>query len=224
MIIRWYGHTCFLFYSKKGTRILIDPYGESLPYEFPPLSCEVVVVSHEHPDHNAVWRVAGEPRVVKRTSDFPCEHELPIRETGEVYQFKGIPSFHDEVSGKKRGPNTIYLWTMDQVKLCHLGDLGHVLNEKQKEAIGKVDVLFVPVGGGSGQITTIGPKEATIVVDQLRPSLVIPMHYKTPYTPWKMESVESFTALMGYVEQLPSNSYEVKHLPSAMKVVVFKYP
>jgi L-ascorbate metabolism protein UlaG (beta-lactamase superfamily) len=220
MIVRWFGHSCFLFYSKKGSRILTDPYAETISYPFPPLTCDIVVVSHEHQDHNAVWRVMGTPFIVKRTSSGLCEFEIPLELTGEIFIFKGLPSYHDEALGRKRGPNTIFLWQIDGYSICHLGDLGHPLNEEQVKAVGKVDILLLPVGG-SNQV--LDSKEATLVVHSLQPSFIFPMHYRTASAGMDLDSVEDFLRLMTQVEKLNGNQLEIKSLPRHSTVVVFDY-
>ncbi|MCL5056028.1 MAG: MBL fold metallo-hydrolase [Firmicutes bacterium] len=221
MIVRWFGHSCFFFYSKKGTRIITDPYAETVSYPFPPLTCEIVVVSHEHQDHNAVWRIMGEPFLVKRTNPGLCEFEVPLKLTGETFVFKGLPVYHDEALGRKRGPNTIFLWRMDGYSICHLGDLGHPLNEEQVKAIGKVDILLLPVGGGK---QVLDGKEATLVVHSLQPSFVFPMHYKTASVDMGLDSVDEFLRLMTQVERLNGNQFEVNTVPKQSTVVVFDYP
>lgn len=220
MIVRWFGHDCFLFYSKKGSRIVTDPYADYIGYPFPPMTCEIVVVSHEHQDHNAVWRLMGEPFVVKRTNPGPCEYEVPVKSAGETFIFKGIPTYHDEALGRKRGPNTAFVWQMENYSICHLGDLGHQLTPDQLKAIGKVDLLLLPVGGGR---QVLDAKDATLVVNALHPSLIFPMHYKTRYVDMGLDEVKDFVKLMMQVEILESNQFEVSGLPQEPTVVLFKY-
>jgi L-ascorbate metabolism protein UlaG (beta-lactamase superfamily) len=219
MIVRWLGHSCFLFYSKKGTRILVDPYSESVGYPLPPLTCDIVVVSHEHQDHNAVWRIVGNPFVVKRNNPGLCEYEVPVKFTGETFVFKGFPTYHDEALGRKRGPNTVFTWEMDHFTICHLGDLGHPLSQEQTEAIGKVDILLLPVGGGN---QVLDANQATLVVHALQPPFIFPMHYKTQYVDNGLESVAHFLKLMPQVEVLKTNQLEITGVPREPTVVVFQ--
>ncbi|MDQ7822748.1 MAG: MBL fold metallo-hydrolase [Candidatus Eremiobacteraeota bacterium] len=224
MVVRYLGHSCFYVSSTKGTAIIIDPYGTSLPYNFPDLSADIVVMSHEHNDHNAGWRVQGTPIVIKRTSDFIVEFETPVQRTGEMVTFKGIPTHHDKFSGRRKGPNTIYLWFMEGLKLCHLGDLGHMLTDQQLKMVGDIDVLFCPVGGG----TVLDPTEAVLVINQINPKIVFPMHYKTPEAEFMSlvkEPIEAFTSRFEKVEFLHAvaTNVELGRLPASTKVMVLDH-
>lgn len=178
-------------------------------------------MSHEHNENNAGWRINGNPLVVKRTSTFPCEHEIHVPRTNESFLFKGTPTYHDESLGKRRGPNTVFTWSMDRMRVCFLGDLGHVLDDKQVTAIGHSDILFIPVGGKG---ITIGPKEATIVIDQLQPLYIIPMTYKHPAISWDIEQLDTFLVQMSQVDYLKKDCFEFSSPPSTAKVVVFQLP
>ncbi|MCQ2735880.1 MAG: MBL fold metallo-hydrolase [bacterium] len=194
--IRYLGHSSYYIGSSKGSAIITDPYGKSIPYTFPLISADVVLQSHEHGDHNAGWRVNGNPVILKRTNDFTAEFEVNVDRTKELLAFKAFPSYHDKFIGKKKGPNTIFMWYMDGMKFCHLGDLGTVLTEREIEWIGDVDVLFCPVGGG----TVLTSSDAVLVVNQLKAKIVFPMHYKTKmteYISWLEEPVENFVEKIG---------------------------
>jgi len=224
MLVRYLGHSCFLLNSAKGTQILIDPFAESLPYKFPNINADIVIVTHEHKDHNAVWRVGGTPRIVKRTSEFIVEHEFPIPRTGELLVFKGIPTYHDKFSGRRKGPNTIVTWFMEGLGICHLGDLGHTLTDQQLKLIGDCDVLFLPVGGGS----VLDPTEAVLVMNQLNPKLVFPMHYQTPeseHLSLAKEPLEAFTSRVETVEHMHTmaTNVELGRIPIRTKVLVLDY-
>lgn len=224
MVVRYLGHSCFLLNSAKGTLIVIDPFGDIIPYKFPEINADVVLVTHEHRDHNAIWRVGGSPRVVKRTSDFVVEHEFPIQRTGELLVFKGIPCHHDKFGGRRKGPNTIFSWFMEGLGLVHLGDLGHTLTDAQLKTIGDCDVLFLPVGGG----TVLDPTEAVLVLNQLNPKLVFPMHYQTNETEYMAlakEPLESFTSRVEQVEHMHTmaTNVELGRIPLRTKVMVLDY-
>lgn len=166
MEIKWYGHSSFLLTSDAGTRILIDPYYKFLGYRMPvPIESDIVVVTHNHGDHNKVKAASGDYLLVNESQEYSC---------GDV-RISGFKTFHDKVNGKKRGPNIIFRFQMDGLTICHCGDLGHLLTEEQVHAIGKVDVLIVPVGG---RMTLDGP-EAVQVMRQLQATVAIPMHYRT---------------------------------------------
>lgn len=182
MKVKWLGHASFLLTSKEGLRVISDPYSrepwEGLNYDEIEEEADIVLVSHEHFDHNNTSAVKGEPETIRGAG---------IHQARGL-EFKGVSSFHDTSEGKERGPNTIFCFTLDGIRLCHAGDLGHILSEKQVAEIGEVDVLFPPVGG----FFTIDAKEATQVIEQLRPRLVIPMHFKTPKCRLPISSVEDF--------------------------------
>ncbi len=221
--IRYLGHSSYYINSAKGTAIITDPYGRTIPYTFPIISADIVLQSHEHADHNATWRVTGNPIVVKRTSDFIAEFDVNVEKTKETLTFKAFPSWHDKFIGKKKGPNTIFMWYMDGLKFCHLGDLGHVLTEKEIEWLGEVDVLFCPVGGG----ITLTSSDAVLVVNQLKAKIVFPMHYKTKMTEfisWLEEPVENFIEKIGGAEYLYALATQVDshHLPKTTVVKILE--
>jgi L-ascorbate metabolism protein UlaG (beta-lactamase superfamily) len=151
--------------SENGIKILMDPYINMLGYKLPEIEADIVVTSHEHKDHNNIAAVKGEFVRINGLGAF-SEHGIEI---------KGVDTFHDKFSGDKKGRNTIYNFKVDDINVCHCGDLGHILDEKQVEEIGKVDVLLIPVGGGY----TIDAIDAVEVVKQLKPTVIIPMHYRT---------------------------------------------
>lgn len=224
MIIRYLGHSSFYISSSKGTAIVLDPYSDYIPYKFPNIEADIVVISHEHRDHNADHRVNGGPVVVKRTAQFPVEHEVPVKRTGEKLAFHGIPTWHDNFAGRRRGPNTVWHFFWEGIHFVHLGDLGHLLTDQQVSQIGKADVLFVPIGGKS----TLGPAEAGLVINQLNPNLVFPMHYQTqPLEDFGLceSPLEAFLQRMSNIEDQASMAYEVElaRLPAQTKIVLLKY-
>jgi L-ascorbate metabolism protein UlaG (beta-lactamase superfamily) len=166
MRIKWFGHSTFLLTSEAGTRVLIDPYYKFLGYRMPvPVESDIVVVTHDHGDHNKVQSASGDYMLVNEPREYS---------RGDV-SISGFKTFHDKVNGKKRGPNIIFRFHMDGLTICHCGDLGHLLTEEQVEEIGKVDILIVPVGGRM----TLDATEAAHVIRQLHATVAIPMHYRT---------------------------------------------
>jgi L-ascorbate metabolism protein UlaG (beta-lactamase superfamily) len=176
MRIRWYGQSAFLVGGAEGT-VMIDPFADPGPlrargmrFDYPTItgvSADVVLVTHEHVDHNAVGVVEGDPSVVRLAG----QHDTPI---GPVV---GVASEHDDAAGSQRGPNAIYRFSLDGLTLCHMGDFGQDgLRDAQKAALGTVDVLFVPAGGGP----TIGGEQAAAAARELGARWVVPMHYRTP--------------------------------------------
>lgn len=180
MKIKWLGHSCFLITSEKGTKLITDPYAVGVGINYAPIKekSDVVIVSHDHDDHNNVSAVQGQPQIVKGSG---------IKNVSGI-EFKGIATHHDKSQGKERGDNTIFCFTVDGIALCHLGDLGHLLSQEQAASLGSVDILFIPVGG----VFTINAAEASQVCTQLRPKVIIPMHFKTPKCAYPISDVNTF--------------------------------
>ena len=164
MDITYLGHSSFKIKGKQAS-IVTDPYdSEMVGMKFPKVDADIVTISHHHADHDRGDGVSQ----VKKIIDGPGEYEI------SGVSIIGLTSFHDNKKGADRGKNTIYVIEMDNLRLLHLGDLGHVLSENQIKEIGDVDILFVPVGG----FYTLDPQVAVEVLKQIGPSIVIPMHYK----------------------------------------------
>ncbi len=211
MNINWYGQSCFRIESKDRS-ILIDPFHKDIGLRAPKINDQVVLVTHEHYDHNSV-ETADEKSFVVRT---PGEYEK-----SGVY-IQGISSFHDNAHGTQRGYNTIYIIRMDGIKLCHLGDLGqHQLTADQVDEIGDVDVLFIPIGGNY----TIDGKEAVGIIKQIEPKIIIPMHYKVPGLIIDIDGPEKFLKEIGMTpEEVDEFKVNEKTLPTdEMKLVTFKF-
>lgn len=210
MKIKWLGHAAFLITSDSGTRIITDPYktGGDLKYGKIQESADIVTISHDHFDHNNVAAVQGNPQVVKGTTE------------AKGIKFKGIPTYHDEAAGSKRGNNTILCFEVDGVKVCHMGDLGHELSHKQVTELGKIDILFIPVGG----FFTIDAKTANQVGDQLGPRVIIPMHFKNDKCAFTITGVDEFLRGKSNVARLDSSEIEFKseELPTSTQVIVLK--
>ena len=170
MEIIYLGHSCFKFKGKKGI-VVTDPYDDYIGLKLPAINADIVTSSHDHKDHNAVTRIKP---ASKREQPFIIDRPGAY-EVGGISIF-GTPSFHDDQGGVERGKNTIFVIWMDDIKICHLGDLGHELSSSQIAQIGAVDVLMVPVGG----YFTLDAKQAIKLIKSLDPAYAIPMHYKTP--------------------------------------------
>jgi L-ascorbate metabolism protein UlaG (beta-lactamase superfamily) len=192
MQIRWFGQSAFLLAGEQT--VFIDPFGDpaalagrGLEFRYPLITgvtADLVLVTHEHFDHNAVDAVGGDPVVLRSTAG---RLESPV---GEVV---AIAAEHDDVAGTARGPNTIFRFTLDGLSVCHFGDFGQPgLRGAQRAAIGAVDVLFVPVGGTA----TIDGPTAAEVVRALGPRLVVPMHYRTPAINF-LEPADAFLDALG---------------------------
>lgn len=208
MVISWFGHSCFRLEGKE-TSLLIDPFSKEIGLKPPRVKDQAVLITHEHYDHNDLEGVGQETMIIKT----PGEYEI-----GGVY-VHGIPSFHDNVGGTERGPNTIYWIKFEDISVCHLGDLGQAkLDDQQLDLIGDVDVLLVPIGGKY----TINYKEAVEVVGQIEPKIIIPMHYKVPGLNIDIETADKFLKEIGLApEKIDKLKVTAKTLPQEeMKLVV----
>ena len=218
MDITYLGHSCFKLKS-TGATVVTDPYENSLGFNLPSVSADVVTVSHDHGDHNNIKAVS---RTARRDRPFVID-EIGEYEILGVSVF-GVASYHDDEEGAKRGKNRIFSILIDGVSVVHLGDLGHQLSDKQVEQINGVDVLLVPVGG----VYTIDPAGAAKVVADLEPAMVVPMHYKTdkhnPEAFGGLAGVEEFLKEMGVgnVETTDKLSVSRVSLPEETKVVVLE--
>jgi L-ascorbate metabolism protein UlaG (beta-lactamase superfamily) len=212
MKVKWLGHSCFLVTSKGGVRIITDPYAVGGDIKYSPIkeTADIVVVSHGHSDHSNVSAVQGKPAVVEGSGT----------KTARGIQFRGIAAYHDASHGEQRGPNTIFCFNVDGLKLCHLGDLGHVLNPEQVNEIGAIDILFIPVGG----FYTIDAPVASQVCDQLKPKVVIPMHFKTPRCVYPIAGVEDFLKGKKNVRKVGDSEaeFERERLPVATEIVLLQ--
>jgi L-ascorbate metabolism protein UlaG (beta-lactamase superfamily) len=177
MLIEWYGQSAFRLEAEAT--VFIDPFGvpgealaqRGMTFSYPPIegvTADLLLITHEHFDHNAAERIDGSPAVIRSTAG---RLESPI---GEVV---AIASEHDQEAGTARGPNSIFVFTLGRLRVCHLGDFGQSdLRPEQADAIGEIDLLLVPVGGGP----TIGAQQATDIATRLDPKWIVPMHYRTP--------------------------------------------
>ena len=214
MKIKYLGHASFMITSDTGTKIITDPYvaayvaGDGPSYGEIKESADIVTVTHDHDDHNNVSTVRGNPEVVKGTAEV------------KGVKFKGIPTYHDEAGGKQRGENTILCFEVDGIRVCHLGDLGHRLSDKQVAELGRVDVLLIPTGG----FYTIDAKAATQVCNQLKPKVIIPMHYKTNKCGFPIASVDEFLQGKKDITKLDTSEVEFKQgeLPATTRIIVLK--
>jgi L-ascorbate metabolism protein UlaG (beta-lactamase superfamily) len=208
MHVEWFGQSAFALRAPDAS-VFIDPFGDLSPlaergmqFDYPAIESgevDLLLVTHEHLDHNGVEAIPGEPAILRSAAG---RLESPI---GEVV---AVASEHDEQAGTQRGPNTIFVFTLDGVRVAHFGDFGQSgLREEQAAAIGEVDLLIVPVGGGP----TIGADGAAAIVERLAPKWVVPMHYRTPKIGF-LEDAEEFLGLMDRVERLETASFQTGEL------------
>ncbi len=210
MDIYWYGQALFKLKGKSAT-VVIDPFDPKIGLKLPKpsdLEADALVVTHSHPDHSFTEAIPNSPVLVSG----PGEYEV------KGVSFNGIQTWHDKTQGSERGKNTVYSLIIDGLHIVHLGDLGHVLTEEQAEEIGETDILLIPVGGNY----TIDAKEASQVVSQLEPRIIIPMHYKLPGQELPIEGVEAFLKEMGADSSVPQPKLSITKdkLPEETMVVV----
>ncbi len=214
MVIKWLGHATFLITTSSGTRLITDPYepGAYGAINYRPITepADIVTVSHDHDDHNYVAGVPGNPTVVRGAG----EHVV------KDVTLYGIATFHDTSAGKERGTNTVFVIEADGIRVCHLGDLGHVIDEATAEKMGPVDVLLIPVGG----TFTIAAVEATRIVETLNPKLVIPMHFKTARCNLPIVNLDGFIAGKDNVERSGTSAITVEpgSLPATTVIAVLE--
>jgi len=210
MKIKWLGHSAFLITSDSGTRIITDPYetGGDLKYGRINEPADIVVMSHDHFDHNNVAAVQGSPQVVRGTAE------------AKGIKFRGIPTYHDEAEGGQRGKNTVFCFEVDGLNICHMGDLGHLLSDTQAAEIGKVDILLIPVGG----YFTIDARAAGLICDQLKPGVIFPMHYRNDKCRFPVTGVDEFLRGKDNVTRLDASEIEFKRgeLPASTQIMVPK--
>jgi len=211
MEIVWLGHSCFRLRAREAA-VLTDPCPKSIGYNMGRPTADIVTVSHDHEGHSAVGGVAGSPRVVRG----PGEYEM----AGVL--ITGIRTYHDNQRGARQGTNTAFIIEAETLRLCHLGDLGHLPTPEQVEAMGGIDILLVPVGGGN----TLDATAAAETVSLLEPKLVIPMHYATPATTRKLDPLDRFLKEIGASPDLtaqPRLSVSHGSLPHEIQVAVLDY-
>jgi len=216
MQVEWYGQSAFRLATTEQT-VVIDPFGDLSPvrergmkWDYPAIegvSAELLLVTHEHFDHNGVEAVAGEPSVLRSTAG---TLDSPV---GEV---TAIASEHDEAAGTERGPNTVFVFSLGGLRVCHFGDFGQrSLREEQAAAIGSVDLVMLPVGGGP----TIGAAQAWEVIERLAPRWVVPMHYRTPRIEF-LETADGFLERASHVQLLEHPRFDTDELTAGETPVV----
>lgn len=208
MRVDWYGQSAFRLATPETT-VFIDPFGDTsgfgasgIQFEYPPIEgvgADLVLITHEHIDHNGLEAIGGKPAVLRSTAG---RLDSPV---GEVV---AVASEHDASAGTERGPNTIFVFELDGLRVSHFGDFGQSsLRDEQAEAIDGVDLLFLPVGAGP----TIGADQAAAVVDRLAPSWVVPMHYRTPRIGF-LEPADAFLERMPAVQRLTNPGFDTDSL------------
>jgi len=208
MRVEWHGQSAFTLTAAEA-RVFVDPFadmsglaGRGIAFDYPPIEVDgvdLLLVTHEHADHNGVEAVGGDPAILRSTAG---------RLESSIGEVVAIASEHDREAGTRRGPNTIFVFTLEGLRLAHFGDFGQSgLRPEQRQAIGAVDLVFLPVGGGP----TIGAAQAAEIVEQLAPCWVVPMHYRTPRIGF-LETEEEFLGLMPRVERFAAPGFDTAEL------------
>jgi len=171
---------------------------------------DIVTISHDHFDHNNVSSVPGKPQAITGSG---------VKNIREV-RFEGIDTYHDASQGKERGANSAFCFSVDEIKVCHLGDLGHGLSQEQIAEIGSTDILLIPIGG----VFTIDAKMANTVISDLKPKVAIPMHYKTAKCDWPLNTIDDFIADKKNVRKLNTSEieFEAGKLPKVTEIIVLQ--
>jgi L-ascorbate metabolism protein UlaG (beta-lactamase superfamily) len=210
MDIVWLGHSSFKIRGKEAT-IITDPFDKTLGYPTRKLNADIVTVSHRHPHHSNVEGIGANPKVLDR----PGEYEI-----ANVF-ITGIAAYHDASRGELRGKNTAFFIEIEDVRICHLGDIGHVPTSSQIEQMSGADILMVPVGG----LSTLTAAQAAETISALAPRLVIPMHYRTDVVTMELDPVDRFLKEMAVQDTTPQPKLSVtkSSLPAETKVLVLDY-
>jgi len=188
--IRWHGHACFEVTDELT--LVTDPHdGKSIGIPAPNVQADIILVSHDHFDHSSGVKIV-EKEGTKIVSD-------TRKKTISNVEIFGIDSFHDENLGAKRGKNIIYKFNIDGINFCHLGDLGHELDDNAAQKIGSVDIMFIPIGGNF----TIDDKKAWNIIKKIKPKIIIPMHYKIGGLSLSIAGLDPF---------LEQSKYKVNHV------------
>jgi L-ascorbate metabolism protein UlaG (beta-lactamase superfamily) len=192
--VTWLGHGCFRLRG-RGAAVVTDPFPPAIGLKLPRLDADLVTVSHEHENHNYT-------QIVREAYEIRGPGEYEVAGVSVI----GVPSYHDAEKGAKHGRNTIYLIEIDDVRICHLGDLGNALDDAEAEAISAPDVLLVPVGGR----TVINAAQAAQVVRQLEPRFVVPMHYQIPGLKLELDMLDRFLKEMAVTAAEPQPKLSVQ--------------
>jgi L-ascorbate metabolism protein UlaG (beta-lactamase superfamily) len=214
MEINWLGHSCFMLRGKNVT-LITDPFSPQpgLPQgearKLGKITAPIVTISHNHPGHNFAEGIGGNPRVVRGPGEYEISDVL----------ITGVQSYHDAKRGGERGRNTIYVIHMDDLVICHLGDLGHILQEEQLEEVADADILLIPISGSN----TLSAAQAAEVISQVEPRIVIPMHYRPSTGPDDgPDPLDKFCREMGIEAANPQPKLNVLRstLPAETQVVI----
>lgn len=210
MEILWLGHSCFRIRGREAT-VVTDPCPPASGYNIGKPSADIVTISHPHDNHSYLKAVAGSPRVIQGPGEYEVHGAF----------ITGVATYHDAQKGAVRGANTAYVIEMEDIKVGHLGDLGHTPSAEQAEELTGVDILLIPVGGE----TTIDGAKAAEIVSLLEARIVIPMHYATTAFQGKLDPPDRFLKEMGATRLEPQPKLTVTRttVPTDTQVVLLDY-
>ncbi|HIU33736.1 MAG TPA: MBL fold metallo-hydrolase [Candidatus Pullichristensenella excrementigallinarum] len=211
MKLKWYGHSCFSLSYEGGPVLVTDPFDDSVGYPLCIATCDFVLTSHDHYDHNYVQSLSGNPERIADTRS---------REMKNGVRIYGIDCFHDDAGGSKRGKNRIFVLEGEGLRIAHLGDLGHLLSAEQLKALGKIDILLIPIGG----TYTITTPEAAELIDAIRPHTAIAMHFRTDACHFPITDEKEFLRRTGG-QALPTSEITVtaQSLEALPGAIVLQY-
>ncbi|MGI5848452.1 MAG: MBL fold metallo-hydrolase [Christensenellales bacterium] len=214
MVIEWLGHSCFKVTVGNETKILFDPYDDTIGYPHQDVEADIVVISHAHFDHNDLSLVKGKYSVVKTQG---------VHQFGNL-KIEGVKTWHDHSQGRHRGENLAFMLFTDGIKLCHMGDIGCIPSEEVYKKIEGTDILLIPVGGHY----TIDAKEALTICERLSPNIIIPMHFKTPASTLDIALLDDFLEASDreYDVSRPGKCYleiDKTSLKKRTRIVVMEY-
>lgn len=192
MKIKWIGHSCFIIETESKTTLLIDPYNPFIGYNPIEYNADIITLSHNHFDHNIKNNLNLSPLLIN------CATKYKFKDI----EIEGFKSYHDKLNGLKRGENLIFKFNIEGYTLCHLGDLGHIPSKEFINTLGKIDILFIPIGGNY----TLNGKEASLLCKNLKSHIVIPMHFGTNNLKIKLDGIEKFLIHMQSNTKVSNNT------------------
>lgn len=204
MQIQWLGHSSFLITSKDNVKILIDPFDDTIGYDVYKGDADIVSISHHHFDHNCLKYLKGDYIVIDKIGDFHIKN----------INIKGFKSYHDKFLGAKRGKNVIFKFKIDDLTICHLGDLGHMLTDEEISSLGNINILMIPIGGNY----TIDNIEAYSLCKKIKSNIVIPMHYKTPNLNFELLGLENLLIKFKESDKINTNTFNIENDHSLHKL------
>lgn len=207
MNLTWFGQSCFLIETNENKKILTDPFDATLGYKQYNGAVDIVTISHHHFDHDFTKNLPDDTIILDKPGTYKYEN----------IKITGFPSYHDKLKGAARGKNTIFILEIDNLRICHLGDLGYILSADEINSLGNIDVLLIPVGGNF----TIDGSEASELCKKISSKIVVPMHYKTPLTSLPIDGVDKFILNMKNGEKLHESKLVIEeNLSGTNKVII----